>query len=513
MLALKNIYSPQFIKNRALLNSGFLAKLLLPVSALLYISGCSINPATGTPNLVLMSESREIEIGRENYLKVINSMPIYRDEKMQAYINEVGQKLAKNSDRPDIKYTFTVVDKSDINAFALPGGFIFINRGLLTYLNSEAQLAAVLAHEIAHVTARHAVRQDAAKTGAGALSFLSVLTTGSMAMGDVASLWSTAAVKGYGREMELEADQYGADYLFRSEYAPDAMIHTIGLLKDQEKFSRYRAKEEGKKAQTYHGVFASHPRNDVRLKEVIAKAGTLSGGGNAKNEARFRQEMEGIVYGQNFSLSEAQIKAIAAQKNKNTDNNRFTHSKLGFTLLFPKKWDVENKRSAIVSTSKDKSANLLLEIQKLKKPIPPGEFLRRYHGLKLLSQSENFKQHGLIGHTGVIKKEGQHDQRVAVLFQGRRAYLLTGNVDTPADGVDYDKLFKTSIHSFRPTMKQRKLPKAKRIHFVKANSNTTFKRLAQEIKIGPYSEQQLRLLNGYYPRGEPKVGEWIKIVK
>ena len=232
----------------AIMNLLFISIIrLIILTFILLMMGCSINPATGTPDIVLMSESAEIQMGKEMHEKLIKSMPIYQDEKLAAYVNSVGQKIVKNSHRKDIEYHFTIIDAPDINAFALPGGYIYINRGLLSYLDSEAQLAAVLAHEVGHVTARHVVRQDSARKGASVLSVLSVLTTGSAAIGDVTNLWGTAAVKGYGREMELEADGLGAEYLFNSGYDPHAMVETIGVLKDQEKFARYRAKEEGKK--------------------------------------------------------------------------------------------------------------------------------------------------------------------------------------------------------------------------------------------------------------------------
>ncbi len=480
---------------------GFLALTLLSVTS------CSINPATGSPELVTMSEEKEIKIGRDMHEKILESTPIYQDEKLQAYVEEVGRKVAATSDRPELEYHFTIIDSPDINAFALPGGYIYINRGLMGYLNNEAELAAVLAHEVAHVTARHAVRQKTAQTGAGVLSVLSVLTTGSTVVGDVTSLWSTAAVLGYGREMELEADSFGAQYLFNAGYDPQAMVDVIGVLKDQERFARYRAREEGKKPKSYHGVFSTHPRNDQRLRGVIAKAGTLSEEQKGiTNESKFREKINGLIYGVNYDL-------IAG---KPSDTNRYTHSRLGFTLVFPDKWEVENKRSAIVGTADDKSATLTLEVTRLKEKLPPDEYIMQRLGVNLLTRSEPLKQYGLIGHTGIKRADAKdpHPTRMAVFYQGSRVYLFTGKIAEPAADVDYDDLFVSAIRSFRPTRSaKRPTPKAKAIRFVKANDKTTFALLAKHVRIGRYSEEQLRLLNGYYPRGEPKPGEWIKIVQ
>ena len=237
-------------------------------------------PATA----MAMSEKKEIGIGREMHQEILAKIPVYANAAVADYVGRIGQQLARDSDRPGLEYTFTVLDSPDINAFATPGGYVYINRGLLAYLQSEAELAAVLAHEIAHITERHASRQDVmAKTSSVAslaLGVLAAIGTGSGAVGgvaqDAASSAGTAMVRGYGRDMELEADREGAKFMHRSGYDPLAMIEVLGALKEQESFARLRAKEAGRKPAVYHGVFSTHPRNDERLKEVIAAAGTMA---------------------------------------------------------------------------------------------------------------------------------------------------------------------------------------------------------------------------------------------
>jgi len=479
---------------------------LVIIILMLVVSSCAINPATGVPDLVFMSESDEIKKGKELHEKLIKSLPIYHDEKLNAYINRIGQKVVKNSHRPDIKYHFTIIDAPDINAFALPGGYIYINRGLLTFLHSEAQLAAVLAHEVAHITARHVVKQDTARTSASTLTFLSVFTTGSVALGDATSLWSTAAVKGYGREMELQADGLAAEYLFNSDYAPQAMVEAIGVLKDQEKFSRYRAKEEGHRAKSYHGVFSTHPRNDIRLKEVVAKAGEfIDKKEDSDNKNTYREHLEGMIYGINYE---------AMNKPKPIEKERYIHRKLGFSLLFPEKWQITHSRKAIVGQPKNETAKLNLTIAINKNRLSPANYLRSVTNVGLLLRSEDFSQYGMVGHTGIIKgTNGKEDQRVAAIFQGSKAYLLVGEVLKPEKGIDYDALFLKSIQSFRPESTPKIAKKNRTIHYVKANNNTRMDLLAKQINLGVYSEQLLRLINGLYPRGEPKPGDWIKIVK
>ena len=177
---------------------------------------------------------------------------------LQSYVNEVGQKLAKNSHRSQLDFHFTVVDSPQVNAFALPGGYVYVTRGILAYLNSEAELAAVLGHEIGHVTARHSVQQYSAATAANVAATIGGMaagifvpqlgrTTGTRCTKSSRSLPADVLLSGYGRSHELEADRLGAEYLARSGYDPQAMIKVIGVLKNQELFDIEAAKQEGRR--------------------------------------------------------------------------------------------------------------------------------------------------------------------------------------------------------------------------------------------------------------------------
>ena len=278
------------------------ARLLLPMVLCAAVVSCAINPATGSANLVLMSERKEKEIGLEEHEKVLDSMPMFEDEELLAYVREVGNKVAKVSHRPDLDYYFHIIDSPEINAFALPGGYVYVNRGLLTFMNSEAELAAVLAHEIGHITARHAVQQQArgalAKTVATVGGFVTAVVTGSGYVGsqisEVASIWAQTGLSGFGREHELEADSLGAQYLVAAGYDPAAMIEVITTLKNQEDFNRKVSNNGG----GYHGLFATHPRNDKRLQEAIAAVGNLSDGTIEEiDETVFRKKLDGLIVG------------------------------------------------------------------------------------------------------------------------------------------------------------------------------------------------------------------------
>ncbi|MFK8016091.1 MAG: M48 family metalloprotease, partial [Gammaproteobacteria bacterium] len=219
------------------------------------LGGCASNPATGGTDFVTMSEEKEIEIGRITHPQILQKYRVYNDSALQAYVTRIGNELADKGDRPHLQYVFTVLDSEEVNAFAVPGGFVYITRGLLSYLNSEAELAAVLGHEIGHITARHAVRQQSGRSLLNILGSVAGATTGAVGS-TLTGLLGGALVSGYGRGMELEADELGAAYLVRVGYDSQAMIDVVTILKNQELFELERAEKEGREPRVYHGVFA-----------------------------------------------------------------------------------------------------------------------------------------------------------------------------------------------------------------------------------------------------------------
>ena len=166
-------------------------KHLFISSIIIFLANCSVNPVTGKQDFVMISENQEIQMGREYNAQILKQSPKYQDQNLQDYVQSIGESLAAKSHRPNLVYRFTVIDSPDINAFALPGGYIFINRGLMAYLSSEEELAAVLGHEIGHVTARHSVRQYSQSQLMGILSTAVEINAGRTA-GNIANLASGA---------------------------------------------------------------------------------------------------------------------------------------------------------------------------------------------------------------------------------------------------------------------------------------------------------------------------------
>ena len=246
------------------------------VISVISLSGCSTNPVTGRKDFTLINKDQELAMGKQAHNSIMKQKKPLNNSKIQSYVNGIGQQLARQSHRKDIRYTFTVLDDPSVNAFALPGGYIYITSGIMAYLNSEGELAGVLGHEIGHVTAKHGVKQQSASVASSVL--LSVLAKQAGGSGNELGNLNKAILSGYGRDHELQADELGAEYLARIGFDPKNMIDVVSVLKSQEEFDKFQARKEGRQPRAYHGVFASHPSNDSRLQQVIAAAGKYKKG-------------------------------------------------------------------------------------------------------------------------------------------------------------------------------------------------------------------------------------------
>ncbi|UCO97823.1 M48 family metalloprotease [Metapseudomonas lalkuanensis] len=468
------------------------------------LAGCAVNPATGKTNFVMMSEQQELDLGRQYNQEIAKQNPPYADEKLQAYVQEVGQRVASHSHRSNIAYHFTVVDSPDINAFALPGGYIYIHRGLLAYLNSEAELAAVLGHEVGHVTARHSVQQQSQSTAWNILGQAVAIGTGVGAAADLTNVLGTAFVRGYGRDMELEADGLGAQYLARSGYDPQAMIEVVKVLKNQEEFARDQARRKGQTEAPsgYHGVFDSHPDNDTRLQQVVGPAKALAGGNQVVNRDVFLKHLEGLPFGDS---AETGVRR----------GQDFYHVELDFTLHFPDGWGMVNRADAVITHSANQQAFIAMTLDGRKPNLAPAGYLRQKAGGQRLAMEESLQQAGLQGATAVLP--GNPARRVAAIYKDDKAYLFVGAIRNGASLESEDDKFLSVIRSFRPMKKEeRVLAQPLRLHLIQAKSGQTIASLARESKLpGAQAdlENRIRLLNNLYPIGEPKPGDWLKVVR
>ncbi len=484
--------------------------IYMPIACLLLVSllsSCAQNPVSGKSDFVLMSEEQEIALGRKSHAEVLKQYPRYEDAALQRYVQEVGEKVAANSHRQGLFYRFTILDGEEINAFALPGGYIYITRGLLAYLNSEAELAAVLGHEVGHVTARHSVRQYTAQQAANiGLAIGSILMPQMRNQGaqNLANLFGNVLLRGYGREHELEADRLGAEYLARSDYQPAAMLGVIRVLKNQEVFERARAKTEGREARVYHGVFSTHPDNDTRLKQVVAKAKPLAGKQQNIGRETFLHHIDGLRFGP--KPAEGVLRG-----------QDFYHRDLGIALHFPKGWRVLNEPRRLVALPPKGGASLEVITADLNKRLSPRDFL--IHRLKLENLRDGKKVHAgkLPGYTAVAWAKtpfGRRLTRFTVIYLHEQAYIFAGAPRKAGTEPRYRTDFLNtalSLHPLRPREYALGIPL--KLGLLRSDARTRYRTLAADSPIPNDPEQQLRLLNSHYPAGKPKPGALLKIVE
>ncbi|MDO8811822.1 MAG: M48 family metalloprotease [Gallionella sp.] len=465
--------------------------------ALSLLAGCAQNPVTGQNDFVMMSEAQEIAVGRQYNEQVISKQyQVYESKALQDYVNGIGQKLAKKSHRPNLQYRFTVLDSPEINAFALPGGYVYITRGIMAYLNSEAQLAAVVGHEIGHVTARHGVRQQSAAQAANlgltiASIFVPQINTN---LGqNLANVLGGALLSGYGREQELEADRLGAQYLARADYDPQAIISVLRVLKNQELKDAELAKQEGREPRRYSGLFSTHPDNDTRLKQVVGEADKLAPAAPFEGRAEFLAATDGLVFNDNSEQGVVR-------------NNRFYHGELGIALQFPETWQVHNLPTTLVAISPQGEARLQMKIDH-KPQGSPVEYARRMAGNS--AQVSSIEVSGLPA--ALIDLP---DSIGGVIYLGKQAFILQGQSKTRQGLAAHRNEIIETVRSFHAlTADERKLVRPLSIRVIAARQGDTYARLAHNSPLGKSAESYLRLINAQYPNGEPQAGQRIKIVE
>lgn len=447
-----------------------------------------------------LSFAGQASLGDEKYSeahqKIIDSGQVYEDPELQAYIDRIGQRLVENSDEPNGRFIFTVLDTEVINAFAAEGGYIYISRGLLPYLDSEEELAGVIGHEIGHITGDHHGRRKVSSITNKVVATAAYIFTGSGDLADASTMFGAELISGFGREMELEADELGAEYMARSGYDPQALLQVIGVLKDQEQFQRTVAKASGKPGSTYHGLYATHPRNDKRLQTVIQAASELATEEYVESPeipGDFKRHLDGLAWGP------------SAEGNR--EKNRYYHNKLGFTFEHPEGWTVEAGSQAVVATAPDGSAKLTVTLRRRDANTTPQAVLEGSANGEL-SKPKALEQAGLQGYSAVASAGGKSRRLAVIDFS--YTYLLEGQA---GDFAAMDDVLLGMIESFRPMHpRERQTGEQRYVRFVQVPRGATMASIAATLKI-PFAEEQLRLINGLYPRGEPRTGDWIKVIQ
>lgn len=409
------------------------SRALAPALALaLLLAGCAVNPATGDRQLSFMSEEEEIRMGREADGEIVQALGVYPDSSLQAYVAELGRELAARSERPDLPWTFRVLDDHVVNAFALPGGFIYVTRGLLAHMTSEAELAGVLGHEIGHVTARHSVnRMSRAQLAQLGLGLGMVLVPEMRPFQDLAGASFQLLFLKFGRDDERQADQLGVRYMKRGGYDPRELADVMRVL------GRAGSASEGDRIP---GWLSTHPDPEdreatIRQLAVQDTAFDLSSSLVRRDELIGR--LEGVVFGPDPREGYVQ-------------ESTFYHPELAFRADFPPGWRIVNRKTAVQAGSPEQDAALVLTLEESRSP---ESALRTFLAQEGVATGRTWGDpvHGLPAAWATFAVRTQEQElrgRVVFLAYGDRIYRFLGYAPAEAWSRRAEAV-ETSLESFR----------------------------------------------------------------
>lgn len=311
--------------------------------ALLAITvACAVNPATGRRELMLVSEQQEIQMGREADPQVAAAYGLVDDAELQAYVSDIGQRMARISERPDLPWSFKVVDEPGVNAFALPGGFIYVTRGILAHFDSEAELAGVLGHEIGHVTARHSASQMSRQ------QLQQVAVVGGMIASETFREYGGIAVAGlqlmnlsYSRDDELQSDRLGLRYMSRVGYDPDALVGVFEML------ASVSGSSEGGRVPEWQLTHPYPENREDQIRQEMQATGVSHDGTVGRDT--YLDMIDGMVFGSN-------------PRNGYFEGSRFLHPDLAFEMTFPTGWQTVNQNQMVAAVSPQENAITMLTL-------------------------------------------------------------------------------------------------------------------------------------------------------
>ena len=481
-----------------------LAALLLATVA----AACARNPVTGSRELVFMSQSQEADLGRQADAQIRSELGVYDDAALQEYIASIGNELAAVSHRPDLTWRFTVIDSPVVNAFAVPGGYVYLTRGLLAYLNDEAELAGVLGHEIGHVTARHSVQAYSRAAGAQMGLLLGQIFVpamrpryGAPGVGDAAGQGLGLLFLKFGRDDERQADRLGAEYAVASGWDPHGvgdMLTTLGRIADT-------TDRRGTP-----NWLATHPEPADRVagiagtvQELLANTPDLSA--LRVDRAGYLARMEGIVYGDNPEQGVVR-------------GREFLHPALRFGLEFPAGWEVHNGAEMVAAREPGQDRYMLLRIAE-----ETGYDLQRTaeRGMAgtgfVEAQGTTSTINGLDAYVGTYTRDvpgaGPMIARVAFIRSGSSVYLFGAFADAAGYRL-IEREVHDSIHSFRRLSRdEADRIRPNRVALHRVENGDTWQRIAQRVGAEIVPAATLAIMNGFPVNEQPLPGDVVKVVQ
>ena len=440
--------------------------------------------------------------GAETYNELLEKELIYPDEAWQEYVTEIGERLLAVSPHKGRTYTFAVTDQPFVNAFATPDAYIFVTRGILAHFNSEDELAAVIGHEIGHVVGRHSKRRMSRVRLGEILGWLGSYATGTGSMYNLSNTITQAAIASYGREYELEADEYGTEFIIKAGYNPRALLDSIQMLRDHQDFQTTIKKQRT----VYHGIFGSHPAHAKRLNELVGQSQHLYPEELTEPVGNFHEMLAGMSFG-----DEAATGVVK--------DGVYYHGSLRLIVKFPKDWQVRATPTEVFGPAPRTVAKANISVKRQTPPDEaqtPQEYLTKTLRRDDLEDGKEIQVGPYYGYMASVKIAGgtAQSRKIAVIYKDGGVFLFNGELSASGDKATFEQQFEETVMSFRAmTAADLRLVNNQRLKIIEAVPGMNYADLAQNIPLKVHGEETLRLINGHHPRGEPRAGDLIKVIE
>ncbi len=477
---------------------------IVVLTLLLVAAGCASRNDTGGFGFendgLLVSEERERELGAQEHPKILASFGgAYQNQQLQSGLDDIVTRLARVSPRPDIDYKLTVLNTPSVNAFALPGGFLYVTRGLLALANDKDEVAAVLAHEMGHVSSRHAVKRESRGSTAAVLSRVMKDILKNPGKASNSLLDNRANVASFSRAQEYEADQIGLETAVQAGFDPFGASSFLSSMQRNNEF-RNRLLTRGDSASHGTEFLATHPSTPDRISRVtqLSRNFGFDEGDRVRSRNSFLEIIDGMTFGND--PGEGYVR-----------DRRFIHPELRFEFEVAKGFTIQNTSDAVFALGPNGSALRFDGVD-----VPPGQSLSLYitrvwaRGISVRNLAES-----QIGTMPVALGEASHggwDYRLAaVRFEGKRTFrfLMAARKITPKMDTD----FRASIQSLRAlSTEEAQQVRPLRIRIEIVRPGETAQRFAEHMTIREGALEQFRILNGLKPGEEPQPGQHVKII-
>jgi len=477
----------------------FSASIFAALFCLSLLGGCTTNPVTGKTSLVALNSTQDdARIGAAAHPKIIKAYGgVYQNARVSGYVAKVTQRIVSGTSQPHQPYRVTVLNTPIINAFALPGGYVYVTRGLLALVNDEAELAGVLGHEIGHVLARHSARRQTAALGASLVGAVLGAVTGSSAVNQAAGLGGQGLIAGYSRDQEYEADMLGVRYLAASGYDPYA---ESDFLKAMGENSRVDAQIAGRSEKVQPDWLADHPATPARVAAARREAAADKRVGDKyRGRNAYLKAINGMIYGE--SADQGFVRGRS-----------FIHTKARFRFDAPSGFRIVNGAQVVMVVGPNKTI-AKFDMAKKAANIPIDVYLARVWAANVaISPVQRFTVRGMSA-ASATTRIGDYDARLVAIAgpDGKVYRFLMGaqRGSYPRYARDFDKL----VYSFRLiSAKEASAVKPLRVHVVTVRRGDSVASFARRMSFSNYSVERFRALNGLEPGAVLKPGEKVKII-